>query len=60
MANYYSYYTLQKEEKETIKKTCEILSKLEGNNSLNAHLNFSLVKELLELILTNENNPMTF
>lgn len=60
MANYYSYYTLQKEEKETIQKTCEILSKLEDNNSLNAHLNFSLVKELLGIILTNENNRMTF
>lgn len=58
MADHFTYYTLEEKEKKTIQETCDILSKLEENNTLNAHFNFTLVKNLLGLILTNENNKM--
>lgn len=58
MAQYFTHYILDVEEKQNIKKTCDILTTLEKNNTLNAHFNLSLIKELLELILVNENNKM--
>lgn len=58
MAEYFTYYKLTEEEKENIKKTCETLFVLEKNTTLNANFNLSLVQNLLELIIANDNNKM--
>lgn len=59
MAKFFTHYTLSKEEKENLEKTCEMLSTLEKNTTLNSSLHFSLIKSMLRLVLANENNQMT-
>lgn len=58
MAYFETSYTLTDDDKKIVEGTCKILSTLSKNTTLNAHFNFSLIEELLKLIISNNNNKM--
>lgn len=60
MAYFETSYTLTNDEKKIVEGTCKILSMLSKNTTLNAHFNFSLIEELLEHVISNNNNKMRF
>ena len=58
MAYFETSYTLTDDDKKIVEGTCKILSMLSKNTTLNAHFNFSLIEELLKIIIANNNNKM--